>query len=114
MGVFSDRGISRKHTDCFQPKQRSFATTEGGHHRQHALHIARPKDGSQWLLYFSARQRNECVFHYVDAFIHRQKLLDLLVVKNEYVHGGRKDITARIVSEARASARASSDCMSPN
>ncbi len=108
MRVFADSCITWKHANGFQAEQGSVPAAIRRHHGHHALHGRRPKDCPQRLFNVSAREGYECLLHDVDAFIHGKKIFDSFLVDNEYCHSGGKDNTLRIVSEARALARASS------
>ena len=102
MRVFADSCITWKHANGFQPEQGSVAAAIRRHHCHHAFHPPGAKDCPQRLFNISARERNKCLLHDVDAFIHGKKFFDSFLVDNQCVHRGRKDIILRIVSEARA------------
>src|SRR6266566_673492 len=108
MRVFADSRITWKYANGFQAEKGSVTAAVRRHHGHHALHGRRPKDCPQRLFNVSAREGYECLLHDVDAFIHGKKIFDSFLVDNEYCHSGGKDNTLRIVSEARALARASS------
>src|SRR4051812_44561814 len=86
MCVLADGGVTRKNTDCFQPKQRVFTATKRRHHGHHAADCGWAKNCSQGLSNFVAGQCEKCIFHDRDTLVHGQQPLDVGMTKNEKVH----------------------------